>query len=292
MMLKMSRTTLMSRFRLRRAGKALLLVIVSFPLAVGQGANRAKPQFDIADFNRKLEVAKWLVTYDEVAVRTSDHALSFASNAEVARLGRVLGKEWFSFQDQNGVWHSVMGRLNDNTYDLVFHYVMNAERVISRTDAKIENDFLVAHARGLDLVTNDLKKPANSPKLAGFIKRNTDKTFTVWMLPASDETSGVAVCGIEYVYTIDQTATKILKAENYFRGSFQRFPPPYPNGISVDYTDKDKPTLGSIYFAWYYRDVVSRIVINNSVSTSTLTQVGEDHVWSHAIKEKKNGGND
>ena len=83
------RTPLIFGFSLKSIVRCGLVIIASFPLAVGQGANRAKPQFDIADFNRKLEVAKWLVTYDEVAVRTSDLALSFASNAEVARFVRT-----------------------------------------------------------------------------------------------------------------------------------------------------------------------------------------------------------
>ena len=57
----------------------------------------------------------------EVAWKTTDLALA-SDKAEVAR----MGKEWLCFQDKNGLWHAIYGRLDNNKFDQVFHYVVDS----------------------------------------------------------------------------------------------------------------------------------------------------------------------
>jgi hypothetical protein len=152
---------------------------LSLPLLVfAQSPKPTRPTFDIVDFNKKFEVVQWLVAYDTIARRTTDLLLA-SDKAELARLGR----EWFCFQDSNGVWHAVYGKLSGNQFDLVFHYVVDGTGKISRTTTdRVDENFLVSHAKALALAQSMLAEtiPQGSPRHNNYIKLNQDKTFTVW----------------------------------------------------------------------------------------------------------------
>ena len=126
----------------------------------GQSPSTTKPTFDVADFNKKFEIAQWLVAYDRVAWKTTDLVMA-GDKAELARLGR----EWFCFQDSKSVWHAVYGKLEKNRFDQVFHYVVDETGKIARTTDKIDDEFLVAHAKALSLAQKKLIEtiPAGSP---------------------------------------------------------------------------------------------------------------------------------
>jgi hypothetical protein len=261
----------------------LLLLLCEGSLVFGQAAKFEKPQFDIVDFSKKFEVVQWLVTYDEVAWKTTDLALA-SDKEEIAR----MGKEWFCFQDKNGLWHAVYGKLENNKFDQVFHYIVDSAGKITRTKDKIDDGFLVSHARALDLATARLKDsiPTNSPAHNSYIRQNADRSFTVWLLPAF-QTDNIAVYGGEFVYTIDPAAEKITKDESYFQGSFRGFKSTPPREIWLTYAEKEKPTLGSIFFVWYYKEYFTHITIDNSKSTSTVMKTGNEYIWVHVEKDKK-----
>ncbi len=263
----------------------LLLLLCEGSLVPGQASKVGKPEFDIVDFNKKFEVVQWLVTYDEVAWKTTDLALAF-DKEETAR----MGKEWFCFQDKNSLWHAVYGKLENNKFDQVFHYVVDSAGKITRTKDKIDEAFVVLHARALDLALAKLQEstPPNSPLHNSYIRQNADRTFTVWLLPAFQRDQ-VAVYGGEFVYTIDPAAEKITKDESYFQGAFRGFKSSPPREIWLTYIEKDKPTLGSIFFVWYYKEYFTKIIIDNSKSTSTVIKSGDGYIWVHVEKDKKVG---
>ena len=250
-----------------------ILSLAFLPLVVfGQSP---KPTFDVADFNKKFETVQWLVAYDTVAWKTTDLVMA-ADKAELARLGR----EWFCFQDSKSVWHAVYGKLEKNRFDQVFHYVVDGAGKIARTPDKVDEEFLVAHAKALSLAQKKLSDtiPAGSPVHNTYIKRNDDKTFNVWLFPAFQPNS-VAVYGGEFVYTIDATAEKITKDESYFQGAFRGFNAKPAREIWLNYSEKEKPTLGSIFFVWYYKDYFTKIYITNTKSTSSVIKQGGEYVW-------------
>ncbi len=203
--------------------------------------------------------------------------------AELARLGR----EWFCFQDSKSVWHAVYGKLENNRFDQVFHYVVDGAGKIARTTDKIDEAFLIAHARALALAQKKLIEtiPADSPTHNTYIKRNDDKTFSVWLFPAF-QTNNVAVYGGEFVYTIDATAEKVTKDESYFQGAFRGFNAKPPREIWLNYREKEKPTLGTIFFVWYYKQYFTSIYIDNSKSTSTVIKNGSEYMWVHVEKDQ------
>jgi len=261
-----------------------LFWLAFLPLVVfGQTPTTNEPAFDVTDFNKKFEVVQWLAAYDTVAWKTTD-LLRAGDKAELAR----LGKEWFCFQDSKNLWHAVYGKLYLNKFDQVFHYVVDGSGRITRTTDPINEEFLVLYAKVLNLAQTKLGEsiPAGSPTHNTYIKRSDDKTFTVWLFPAF-QTNDVAVYGGEFIYTIDAAAEKITKDESYFQGAFRGFKVIPPREIWLNYTEKEKPTLGSIFFVWYYREHFTNIFIDNSKSTSTVIKNGSDYMWVHVKKDQR-----
>jgi hypothetical protein len=265
-----------------------ILSLAFLPLVVfGQTLKTTETAFDIDSFNKKFEIAQWLVAYDTVAWKTTDLVMA-GDKTELARLGR----EWFCFQDSKGVWHAMYGKLESNKFDQVFHFVVDGSGKIARTTDKIDEAFLIAHAKALQLAQKKLIEviPAGSPTHNTYIKRNDNKTFNVWIFPAF-QTNGVAVYGGEFIYTIDVTAEKITKDESYFQGAFRGFNAKPPREIWLNYTEKEKPTLGSIFFVWYYKDYFTRISIKNAKSTSSVIKNGDEYMWVHVENDLPSSGN-
>ena len=259
----------------------IFLAIFTF---VAFGQKTGKPTFDVADFNKKFEVAQWLVEYDNVAWKTSD-VVTTQDKKELER----LGQEWFCFQDKNSLWHAVYGKYEKDKYDLVFHFTMDKTGNITRNYDKLDAVFLDSHAQALATANKlVISKVGNqAPSFNQYIKQNADKTFTVWILPAF-QTNGIAVYGGEFIYTIDQTGNKITKDESYFQGQFRGFKADKPREIWLDYIEKDKPTLGAIFFVWYYKQYFTNIFINNSKSTSTVVQNGnKEYIWVNVEKDSE-----
>lgn len=256
------------------------IVIVSF-VSYGQETKKEGPKFDNVDFSRKLEIVQWLVEYDNVAWKTTDILLT-QDKAEMSK----LGAEWFCFQDDRKIWHAAYGKLANDKYELVFHFVMDSASKITRTMEKVDQDFLDSHARALSTARAKLATsiPANSPGFNQFIRRNADKTFNVWLFPAF-QTNGLAVYGGEAVYEIDMTGRKIAKDASYFQKNFRGFKSEPPREIWLNYSELEKPSLGAIFFVWYYKSYFTKIFIENADSNSTAVKTGDSYIWVHVEKE-------
>jgi hypothetical protein len=260
-----------------------IILLAQTPFVFAQKPRSSGPGFDVVEFNKKFEVAQWLVRYDTVAWKTTD-VLVTQDKAELDR----LGQDWFCFEDEKGLWHAVYGKLENDKFDLVSHFVIDSGGKITRTTDKVESDFLVSHARALRTAREAQTKsiPEGSPSHNQYIKRNADKSFSVWLLPAF-QPNGVAVYGGEFIYTIDPLGAKVTKDESYFQGKFRGFKTTPPREIWIDYHETEKPTLGGIFFVWYYKEYFTDIYLDTSRSTSTV--VGNDkngYIWVHVDKDK------
>lgn len=255
-----------------------LLIVALVSVIAGQ----AKTQFDIDDFNKKFAVVEWLVEYDNVAWKTTDVVLE-QPKEELERMGR----EWFCFQDKDNVWHAVYGRLVGEKYEPAFHFEMDRNEKITRSTKPIDASFLNGHAKalktGLTKLTTTI--PEDSPRFNQYIRQNADKTYSVWLLPAF-QPNRMAVYGGEAIYTIDATGTKILKDESYFQKDFRGFMSDPPREIWLDYKEMDKPSLGAIFFVWYYKTYFTQIAIENAKTTSTVIKTPAGHMWVHVEKDK------
>ena len=76
--------------------------------------------------------------------------------------------------------------------------------------------------------------------------------------------NGVAVYGGEGIYKIDPSGKKIIKDDSSFKENFLGFNSKPPREIWLNFRELDKPTLGAIFFVWYYKSYFTNIYIYNS----------------------------
>lgn len=239
--------------------------------------------FDIGDFNKKFEVVEWLSKYDVIAWWTTDSVLA----ADVNERKRAGGKDWFCYQAPHDTWHAIYGKFANDTFDLVFHYVVDSTRTVRRTYDLVDTLLLNSYSRALQTANKQLTALRDTVKLHfnQFIKQNDDRTFSVWIFPAF-QSDGTAVYGGEFIYTIDQSGTNILKDDSYFVGDFYGAKTNKRQEIWLNYPRVDKPTLGGIFFTWYYRDYFKQVTINCSKSNSFLLKDEKENKWSWVHIEK------
>lgn len=258
------------------------LLLLSSSFAFGQKSKG--PNFDIKDFNEKFEVAQWLTAYDRVAWVTTDSVM--LPKNEKRR--QQLGGQWFCYQDAQHDWHALYGKYEQGRFETAFHYVLNQADGVTESTIRPDTAFANPYARALMAARAQLNEATGSAKLSfnHYIRRNLDKTFTVWILPAFQQ-DNTAVYGGEFSYTISSTGCKLLHKEEYFQGQFRGFKVDRPREIWLTYTDVEKPTLGSVFFVWYYKSYFTQIFIDNKNSKSTVLKNKEGYYWVHAEKPPK-----
>lgn len=259
---------------------SLVLLLAATLTGWAQAARPAAPKFDTTDFAKKFAVAQWLAEYDEVAWKTTDVMLA-QDQKDLAR----LGAEWFCFKTDDGLWHAVYGKYADAKFDQVFHLTMDKAGKVALVKDKLADEFLLAYAQALRTAQAEMQKriPEGAPRFNQYIRRNDDKTFVVWLLPAF-QTNAVAVYGGEFIYTTNAAGDKITADESYLQANFRGFATKPPREIWLNYRELQQPTLGAIFFAWYYRPYFTKIFIDTTNYTSALVKTADGYVWAHVEK--------
>lgn len=261
--------------------KLASLTIVLLLCSTALFAQKSKPAFDQADFVKKTELADYLVRYDTVAWHSSDVVMA-EDKKELAR----LGSEWFCFEDSKGTWHAVYGKYANNKYDTVFHYIIDKDGKVVRTKDPIDQAFADTHAKALATARAALdgKIKPGAPRFNQYIRQNADKTFDVWLFPAF-QPDGTAIYGAEAVFRIDKTGSKITSDTSYFQPAMRGFKTGQPREIWLNYTELDSPTLGSVFFVWYYKNYFTNINIDNKKSITTVMKDDDKYIWATVEKD-------
>ena len=262
--------------------KLILIFLIVQTISVFGQSNRGSI-FDIADFSKKQAIAEWLYSYDAIAWWTTDSVMK-QDSLELIR----LGKEWFCYKTADNNWHAVYGKYDKNKFDLVFHYLVNSKNAVSRTYEPVDTIILNSYSRALITANKQIKTLRDSVNISfnQYIKQNADKTFTVWIFPAF-QASNHAVYGGEFIYLIDQFGNRLLKDDSYYQGQFRAFKVDKPREIWLNYRELEKPTLGSIFFVWYYKDYFTSIKIDNKdYVTSTIKNDDGSYSWIHVEKDR------
>lgn len=258
----------------------LLLSISLFSVYAQEDSERKIVDAFMNRFNLKMDTVSWLCEYDNIAWWTSD-SVSASSREEQAK----LGTEWFCFKDGN-TWHAVYGKYSNQNYDMVYHYEVDASLAIKRVKTRIDTSVLNSYARALFKSNTLLEAYRDSIKVKfnPYIRRNADKSFSVWLLPAFTG-NGIAVYGGEFYYLLDATGNNLLHKSEYSQG-YKGFKPDPKKEIWLDYGRKDEPTLGAVFFVWYYRKYFDRIIVDAKQFKSTLFHDNEKgYYWVHAVKK-------
>lgn len=245
-------------------------------------SNVEAQKFDIKDFNEKMEISEWLFNYDLVAWYSTDSLMT----KEQSRIAQ-LGKEWFCFKDSTDTWHSVYGKYLDGNYNQVFHFIVKSRDEVTESSESIDTAFLNSYAKALTKAFELSKNLRDSSNLRfnNYIKKNDKGNFDVYILPAF-QPDGTAIYGGEFVYEITPD-NEIVNDNSYYQGQFRGFQTGNPREIWINYRELERPTLGGVFFAWYYKDYFTKIFIDNKESFSTPFNDGEKYTWFHVEKDLK-----
>jgi len=255
--------------------------IITILIILGLNSVQAQ-KFDIKDFNKKTETADWLLRYDLVAWWSTDTLMT----KDKERIGK-LGREWFCFQDSTNTWHSVYGKYENGKYEQVFHFIVKSQTEVTETTEQIDTTFLNMHGQALSRAFKEMKpvKDSTSLRFNHYIKLNEKGNLNVYIFPAF-QPNGTAVYGGEFIYEITPE-NEIIKDNSYYKGEFLGFKTGNPREIWLNYREKEKPTLGSVFFAWYYKDYFTKINIDNATSFSLPFNDGGKYIWMNVIKDPK-----
>lgn len=255
--------------------KSILLILFTITGLVGNAQN-----FNIEDFNRKAQTAEYLYEYDMIAWRTSDSVMT-ENKIELEK----LGSEWFCIKYDN-YWRAFYGKDEKGKFNTVFQYNVDSsyhvKRIYEKNDSTLLNSFsraLVNSVRQIEPIKDSINLRFNQ-----YLRKNENNEIEVWILPAFQPNS-TAVFGGEFYYKFDSTGNQLLTKEEYFQGNFRGFKVGEPREIWLNYTDVDKPTLGSIFFVWYYKKYFTKINIETSKSISTVIKSGDSYTWLHVEKD-------
>jgi hypothetical protein len=97
-------------------------------------------------------------------------------------------------------------------------------------------------------------------------------------------TSGVAVYGGEAYYLFDRTGTNLLTKREIVT-EFRGFKPGNEKEIWLDYSKFEEPTLGAIFFTWYYKDYFKKITIETKKFRSAVIKMQNEYTWIHAAND-------
>lgn len=234
----------------------------------------------IMRFNLKMDTVSWLCEYDNIAWWTSDSVYATPKEEQ-----SKLGAEWFCFQQQD-LWHALYGKFTNGQYQMAYHYTVDTNQSIRRVQESIDTSVSNSFCRALKNGSNFLDKYPDSIKVRfnQYIKRNDDRTISVWFLPAFT-TNGIAVWGGEFYYVFDATGNSLISKSEYSQG-YEGYKPDRKQEIWLDYAKVDEPTLGAAFFVWYYRTYFDRIVIDAKKFKSTVFHDDQKgYYWVHAKKE-------
>ncbi len=257
--------------------KKLLFVIFASILTLNTNAQN----FDIIDFNQKAQIAEWLFEYDMIAWWTSDSVMT-EDESEIEQ----LGSEWFCYKDEDNVWHAFYGKDEDGKFNLVFHYEVDTSYTVKRTFSEVDTAKLNSYSRA---IVNSVKqieslKDSVNIRFNQYLRYNNNNEIEVWILPAF-QSNGTAVFGGEFHYVFDSTGNIMLSKEEYYQGGFRGFKVGEPREIWLDYTDVEKPTLGAVFFVWYYKKYFTKISIETSKAISTVYKSDNTYTWIHIEKD-------
>ena len=258
-------------------------LLILFSLTVLGQKNKGLT-FDIKDFSEKATTAEWLYMYDAIAWWTSDSVM-IQDSIELKR----LGSEWFCFQTEDNNWHAVYGKYENNDFDLVFHFLVDTSYNVSRIYQPVDTSLLNRYSRALITANNQIRaiKDSINIRFNQYIKQNDDKTLSVWIFPAY-QPNGLAVYGGEFIFKIDTEGIKILNDNSYYQGQFRAFQVGEPREVWIDFTELEKPTLGNVFFVWYYKKYFTYIKIDNkNYVTTTIKNDNGNYSWMHYEKDLK-----
>jgi hypothetical protein len=231
--------------------------------------------FDTTLFNKQLDIANYLIEYT---------FFTQLANDKYSKTPETFDFEWFSYKDNN-TWHSVGGNSIGNTFHIKAQITFDSLYNISDYNGISDSVKLNSLGSALAFANTQFQiiRDSSSIYFNSFVISNPDQTISIRYLPAF-QPSGQALYGCEWEYIFDKTGLNLISQNSYIN----RITGVWigqPRELWLNYRSIDRPTVGSIFFALYFRDYFTRIRIDTQISTSTTTKAANgNYKWVHKMK--------
>ena len=265
---------------------ALLLLVASFAEAQTVPAPRPRSgrDFPIERFDPIAQTAAYLAVYDQVAWITSDSLVALVQRDTTLR--QSLGAEWFAFE-QDSVWHAVYGRYDGaaDRYIQAAHFTARVGETFRRQAKPV--DSLIARRYGRAISVTGARLPdtlaATGARFNTYVRPAANGGLDIWYLPAW-QTNGWIIHGMEFYYRVDSTGRSILDSTSLItrlRGSR----PDSSLVLDIENGERELPTVGQAFFAFYYGRYFKHVFIRNRDFVSTVSRQDGEPTWFHMLPE-------
>jgi hypothetical protein len=242
-------------------------------------ASSFSQEVDTSAFNHLLKTARWLTDYEAVCWSANETDQRFSQKPFIR-----LGQGGFCRPDNTGKWHIYYTEQNDA--HILSHWIVTTDKVEKQEPAEADNSFTYV-LKALQDVSFQLKDIADSMNihLDQFVKIREDGSLDIFVFP-SFQPSGQGIYGAEWRFHYSAEGVKLPEFNSFIK-ELKGVWIGQPRELWLDYTTVDAPTMGAVYFAWYYKDFFTRIHINCRLCKSTLEKdaAGYYH-WSHKLKNE------
>jgi hypothetical protein len=239
-------------------------------IAIGSG----HPEFDPAEFQRRLMVAIYLDHYDRVAWKTSD-----AVSALIKKDGSEgLSADWFVYFE-NGKAVAVYGRYDEKEDRYIARYAFIDEGGKIRRHLTSEVDPPIEMARAIHgLAVKGVGIAKNGFRVNWYIQKSEDGAIRGFILPATLAKDTRVYChGWSYVFSSD--GRRIVDDSNPERQPVQQFHSGKAVKAVIDEHEQENPSIAALFFLLRDSDGFESLMVENQKYRTFLFTVEGTKGW-------------
>lgn len=270
---------------MKKRTTVLFIIIFFFILNAQKSLTQENPQdFDFDQFQRKFEIVLWLCEYDHIAWITTDAIIAHEKEKV-----ENLGSEWFCFKDKNERWHAVYGKYENGSYQQILHYVVGERNEVIKTDEILSDEIVMPRVCAIYIALQRCQELGlGEISFNSFIRELKTGELELWLLPAF-QSDNQCLYGMEFFFKFDKSGNQILESKKKSIGGLRGFKPDKEKDIQLDFTSFEQPTIGGIFFVWYYKEYFKSIsmVTKRYISTVFYNSDSKEWLWIHAIRESE-----
>lgn len=231
-------------------------------------------------FIRNFEMVRKLESYSNAAWFVSKSIVK-----EPDSIISQLSSDWFCYPAEEMCWYAVYGKWENDKYIPLLNYEVDTNWVIKRNFAKdtITVDQL---SQALRVAKNHYATLVEVPPIdLNWFVIQDKKNINVIVLPAI-QSDGSMVYGYEYHIIISQKDMTVKDTMQYY-SELLYYKPDKEKDIELKYNECTTPSVGAIYFAWYYRRYFKSVSIScKKFSWGVFNWMNGKYSWWVIKKDK------
>lgn len=201
-----------------------------------------------------IQKAIWLYDYDEAAMLASD------SLQAALQVNPDIKTSDFFCIPSGEKWNVYFGAVENDLFTLSMSYCVDQSRNVTaggQVSHNLFQKYAIAYVAAMKQFS-PVKDTLNIV-FSSFITLLPDSSFEALFVPAF-QPSGQALYGAEFVFRLAGNREKLPAETRYYSG-LKGIWIGQPRNIYLNYRNIDTPTLGAVYFAWYYKDFFKKTTI-------------------------------